>query len=193
EARAVAAAEAAACAEDRQIVAAAYKAGKFPASRIEFWTDALKRDRERNRAVVASLAVGIFPPEKIAVDTDLEQIHNKVLGKLGLAPTPQAPRSVAASSSPVPAARESLRDMLGQPTSLQPPDPVLLSKGTNPDDWTWQQKSDFFQRHILGGKFAVGTRPTPQVGDTYYFPSPNDPYEYVDSQWREKNPYKEIP
>ena len=83
--------------------------------------------------------------------------------------------------------------MVGQPTRLGAPDPVLLSKGTNPDDWTWQQQSDFFQRHILGGKFAVGTRPTPQVSDVYYLPSPADPYELVDGQWRAKNPYKEIP
>jgi hypothetical protein len=52
-AQAVAAAEQRACAEDRRIAIAAYDAGKFPASRIDFWCDAMRRDREGNRAIVA--------------------------------------------------------------------------------------------------------------------------------------------
>jgi hypothetical protein len=188
EAQAVAAAEAAACAEDRRIVNAAYNAGKFPASRVEFWTDALKRDRERNRALVASLAPGLVPVEKIAANSDLEAIHARVMRQAGV---PIRPRTVAASGDPQADLRErAVLDSRGLPVAQTPP-PVLLRKGTNVEDYTQEQHFDRFM-NMLGGQFKASARPLPQ-GDSWYLPSPNDTVEFKNGQWVEKRPYKEIP
>jgi hypothetical protein len=196
EAEAIAAAaEQRLVAEDRRLVIAACNAGKLPANRIDFWCGALQRDRVGNRAILASLAVGLPPTEKIADDAVVEGVHAKVLGRLGISTQLQrsVAATVAASASPVADAQErQVLDVLGLPTA-QVPAPVLLSKATNPEDWTWQQKSDFFQRHILGGRFKEGTQRTPQVSDVYYQPSPNDPYEFTNGEWVEKKPYKELP
>jgi hypothetical protein len=189
EAQAVAAAEAAACAEDRRIVNAAYNAGKFPASRVEFWTDALKRDRERNRALVASLTPGLVPVEKIAADTDVEAVHNKVIGQLGFAPK-SSPRAVAASGDPFADGRErAVLDAFGLPVADVPP-PVLLRKGTNVEDYTQEQHFDRFM-NMLGGKFKASAKPLPQ-GDSWYLPSPNDTSEFKNGQWVPKRPYREL-
>jgi hypothetical protein len=80
----VSAAEQSARAEDRRIVVAAHKAGKIPASRIEFWCDAMAKDRAGNRYVLASLAPGL--PQlgnqqmQTADDADMANAYAKITG-----------------------------------------------------------------------------------------------------------------
>jgi hypothetical protein len=191
-AKAVAAAEAAACAEDRRIAIRAYNDGKLPRHRIDFWVDAMKRDREGNRSVIASLAAGLFPVEKIAVDNEVDRVHNAVLGRLGIAPTP-SPRTVAASGDPQADLRErAVLDAFGLPTA-RTPKPVVIQKGVDPSQWTEKQRQDAALRR-LGQKFWPGTE-KPPAGDTVYYPSPADPYRFDEAtgQWVEKHPYREIP
>lgn len=52
----ISAAERQARADDRRIVIAAHNAGKIPSSRIEFWCEAMQKDRAGNRAIIAALA-----------------------------------------------------------------------------------------------------------------------------------------
>jgi hypothetical protein len=76
----------------------------------------------------------------------------------------------------------------------QVPTRVRIFKGVDPADWTAQQRSDA-ALYALGGKFAAGAAargvPRPPSPDGYYYPSPNDPYEAVETgdgtvEWRAK-------
>lgn len=194
---AAAAAEQRLQAEDRRIVAAACNEGKLPASRIEFWCSALQQDRARNRAVIASLSPGIISStervsadgKRVAVDGDLERVHNKVMAQLGVPTNPL--KSVAASGDPQADLRErEVLDSVGLPTA-QVPKPVVIQPGTHPSQWTPKQAQDAMLRR-LGPRFFPGTE-KPPAGDVVYFPSPNDVVEFKDGQWIEKRPYKEVP
>jgi len=176
-------------AEDKRIVAAAINAGKLPANRASFWIDACKRDRARNRAVIAMISPSAWVPERVAVDSEMERVHNKVMASLGYEPTVTG--GGAAPPPPAPAGRY---DAHGFPVANVPSPVVLQKRATDPADWTWQQRSDFFQRNILGGKFKEGTKPPPPLGDVIYWPSPSDTasFDEATGEWVEKNPYREI-
>jgi hypothetical protein len=191
----VAAAEQRAREEDKRIVLAAVNQGKLPESRIQFWCDALSRDREGNRQIIASLASYIVPTPKLVADAGLEQVHDKVLGRLGITPT----RTVAASgheptvtgggATPPPAPPAGEVDAFGFPVP-QVPKPVILRRGTNPADYTPEERWRDFA-HKLGARFSQNV-PRPPAGDEIYIPSPNDFSEFVNGEWRLKNEYREI-
>lgn len=184
-----AAAEQQEIAQDKRIVAAAINDGRLPAERATFWLDALKRDRG-NRVIIASLAPGLKPAETVAADAESERTHTKLMARLGLAPEP---RTVAASADPFADQRErQVLDAFGLPVA-QTPAPVVIQKGTDPADWTREQRADAMQRK-LGPRFHPGTKPAPPA-DVVYIPSPNDPYRWDGStgQFVEKHPYREVP
>ncbi|MGF2944726.1 hypothetical protein, partial [Mycobacterium sp. Lab-001] len=195
----VSAAERLARAEDRRIVHAAFNEGKIGGNKVEFWCDALQRDREGNRAVLAALAPGLPPDRKLPVDPEAEQAHRSVLRRLGV----QEPaRQVQAASDETPYQRgvrehdQRVRDQkrvtyddLGLPIAPVPA-PVVVSRGKPKQLWTDQEKADALQRQ-LGQRFWPGTKPPPK-GDQVYIPSPNDPYQYDEAtgEWRSKQNYQ---
>jgi hypothetical protein len=164
-------------AEDRGIVAAAINAGKFSRERASFWLNALQANRPGTRTIIASLASG------------LPTVARKVSAADLAAGAPTVSASASQSEPPV-----RVVDMLGQQVPGVP-DPVRISRGTPPSEWTHKQHSDHFQRQ-LGQRFWPGTEAPPR-SDVWYQPSPNDVTEFVDDGkggfWREKNPYREIP
>lgn len=179
-------------AEDRRIVAAAINDGRLSPGSRERWLKALKTNRGANRSVLASLAPGLRPTEKVVADQELEQLYGHVMAQMGFQPAAVSPpaRSVAASSQPVPSSGQSV-DMLGLPVSPAP-DPVRISRGTPPEQWTRKQQSDYLQRQ-LGPRFWPGTEPPP-AADQWYWPSPDDVAEYVEtadgqSYWQDKDGY----
>lgn len=193
-AAAVSAAEQRARAEDREIVIAAYNAGKITQGRIEFWCDALQKDRAGNRSVIAALAPGLPPREKLTADADLERSHRQVMARLGIQQSPgqQPPRTVAAADR-VPHPYElSVRpptDDLGNPLPGIPP-PVRYNKGKDPSTWTPEEQSNWFM-HRLGGRFAQGV-PRPPRRDAWYQPTGVEPYEFDEAsgEWRAKPNYQ---
>lgn len=196
EARRVSAAEQAARAEDRRIVLAAVNAGKFPRSRIEFWTDALQRDRENNRAVIASLAPGLRPAEQLVVDAEVEAAHRRVLERLGI-PTPKTVTASDGTTTYQQAVRNA--DGFGRSSGEHVPDPfvipdipapVRVSRGKPESELTERERADAMQRR-LGPRFYAGTQPPPQ-GDKWFQPSPNQPYVFDEDsqQWRENRNYR---
>jgi len=214
EAAVAASAEARLQAEDRQIVAAAINDGRIPVARREFWLDALQRDRGGNRVVLASLASGLPPAEKVAEDSDVERVHARIMASLGI-PTGkrQAPRTVAAAQAPSQGVAETpyqsalrrraeepsqlyqaapsqpgdtVRDVLGVPIPGVPA-PVRLVRGKDPATWTQQERDDAALWH-LGPAFRRGLKPPPG-GAGYYRPSPNDvsSYDEASGEWRSKD------
>jgi hypothetical protein len=193
-ATAVSAAEQRARAEDRRIVIAAVNDGRLTKSRIEFWCEALQKDRTGNWEVLASLAPGLPPAEKIVADEEVERAHNKVLARLGIKPPPRAksPRTVEGSGQAPD--RGLMLDSVGLPIPGVPA-PVTISRGKDPSTWTPQQRSDYFM-HRLGGKFTLGVNRPPRADDVIYQPSPDDPYEWIgdgdgQGEWRPKDYSKE--
>lgn len=196
----VSAAERLARAEDRRIVHAAVNDGRLTPGKVEFWCEALQRDRDRNRQVLAALAPGLPPDRKLPVDPEAEQVHRNILRRLGVQ-EPARQVQAAADEQPSPyqrAVRNSdkfadsssvKRDDLGFPIP-DFPRPQLVSRGKPIEEWTEQEKADAVQRQ-LGQRFHPGTKPPPK-GDVYYLPSPNDPFEFDEStgQWRSKPNYK---
>jgi hypothetical protein len=179
-ATAVSAAEQRARAEDRRIVIAAVNDGRLTKSRIEFWCDALSRDRTGNRAVLAALAPGLPPAQKV-VDPDAERAERQVLARLGIKPPPQAPspRPVAASGQASPSSPPV--DMLGIPLVPQMPEPVRIFKGKDPATWSRQEQSDYFM-HKLGPAVTRGGQVNrPPREDDWYVPSPHDTFEWVET------------
>lgn len=150
----------------------------------------------RFKAKVAAMLdiTTVSPADKTFWDVALERVEAAKARvkevRLTAADRQAIDATVAASSDPHADLRErAVLDVLGLPTA-RTPEPVLLRKGTSPADYTTEQQYQDFA-HKLGGPIAVGV-PRPPAGDVYYQPSPNDPYEFVNGQWREKNPYKEI-
>ncbi|WP_260737022.1 hypothetical protein [Mycobacterium sp. SMC-2] len=194
-AAAVSAAEQRARAEDRSIVMAAYNVGKIPASRIEFWCDALQKDRAGNRSVIAALAPALPPREKLAADADLERTHRQVMARLGIIQQPpgqQPPRTVAAAARVPHPYDPSVRppvDGLGNPLPGIPP-PVRYYQGKDPSTWTPEEQSNWFM-HRLGGRFAQGV-PRPPRRDAWYQPTGVEPYEFDEAsgEWRAKPNYQ---
>ena len=197
----VSAAERLARAEDRRIVHAAFNEGKIGGNKVEFWCDALQRDRDRNRQVLAALAPGLPPERKLPVDPEAEQVHRNVLRRLGVQePARQVQaaaddgltpyqRAVRDADTRRKAEKRVTYDDLGLP--IPPiPAPQVVSKGKPVEQWTEQEKADALQRQ-LGQRFWPGTKPPPK-GDVYYQPSPNDPFEYDEAsgQWRAKPNYR---
>jgi hypothetical protein len=144
-----------------------------------FWVDALGRNRD-NRELVASLT----PTPEF------------------LRPKPKKARRVAAAEPnlgahaprveyPQSALELGRRDEFGV-TVPGTERPVVLRKGTPPEQWTERQRQDNMQRR-LGPRFYPGTEAPPK-GDEIYLPSPNDVtrYDEASGQWVEKNPYREI-
>ena len=192
--RSVAAAEQRACAEDRQIVLAAYNEGKITQGRIEFWCDALQKDRAGNRSVLAALAPGLPPGEKLAAD--LERTHRQVMARLGIQqpqPSGQQPPPTVAAAARVPYPHDpSVRapvDGLGNPIPGIPP-PVRISRGKPESEWTPEDRSNWFM-HRLGGRFAKGV-PRPPRRDVWYQPTGQQPYEFDEASgaWRAKPDYR---
>lgn len=196
QAQRVSAAEQLARAEDRRIVLAACNAGKFPPHRIEFWCDALQRDRENNRALLAALAPGLRPGEQPVVDEEIDATHRRILERLGI----RAPHTVAASAGTT-TYQQAVRnaDKFGRSSGERAADPYVIpdvpapqrvSRGKPMSEWTDQERADALQRR-LGPRFHPGTQPPPK-GDKWYWPSPNDPFEFDEAsgQWREKRGYR---
>ncbi len=194
--RSVAAAEQLARAEDRRIVLCAVNDGRIPKGRIDFWVDALQRDREGNRALLASFAPGLRPAEQLVVDAEVEATHRRVLERLGLG----QPQTVAAAEQLSPYPR-TVRDAdgFGRSSGERVPDPYIIpdfpapqrvSQGKPMSEWTEQERADAVQRR-LGPRFYPGTQPPPK-SDQWYWPSPNDPFEFDEGlgQWREKRGYR---
>lgn len=177
-----AAAEQQLVAEDKRIVAAAINDGRLPVDRAAFWLDACARDRS-NRQIIASLAPGLQPAEKIAADSQAEATHAKLMARLGLGPEP---RTVAASFG-------DWGDTYGAPSPYATPEtpaPVLLSKGTAREDYSREEKyQDFIDKLGLSRRLGV---PKPPPGDSWYVPSPNDHVEFKNGEWVDKAPYKEV-
>lgn len=197
EARRVSAAEQLARAEDRRIVICAVNDGRLTANKIEFWCDALQRDREGNRAILASLAPGLRPTEQLVVDAEVEATHRRVLERLGIT---APPRPVAASEQLTPYQRavrnadgfgqrsgETLPDPFAKPDI---PAPIRISRGKPVSEWTDREISDAMQRR-LGPAFHPGTKPPPK-GDKWFQPDPNQPYVFDEAtgQWQENPNYR---
>ncbi|WP_247600183.1 hypothetical protein [Mycobacterium intracellulare] len=191
----VSAAEQRAQAEDRRIVVCAVNDGRLTANKIEFWCDALQRDREGNRAILASLAPGLRPTEQLVVDAEVEATHRRVLERLGIT---APPRPVAASEQLTPYQR-AVRNApgfgagsgLADPfTKADVPPPVRISRGKPESLLTDRERADALQRR-LGPRFHPGTKPLPK-GDKWYQPGTNDPYMFDEAtgQWRENPNYR---
>jgi hypothetical protein len=187
QAELVSAAEQRARLEDRTLVLAAVNDGRLPANRVQFWCDALTRDREGNREIIASLVPGFRPANPIA-DPDIAYASEGVksaLGRLGFTP---APRPVAAGPNPLPSSTMPAGvpvDSVGLPLPQVPP-PVVYKRGTPVEEWTPRQREDALLRR-LGQKFWPTTQAPPR-GDSVYYPSPND-HSYFDEtagEWRPK-------
>lgn len=180
-------------AEDRQIVAAAINSGKINSSRAQFWVDALKRERPGNRAIIASLASGLPPAEKVAADADLERVHDGVMARLGLPAGKPAgsARTVAASQHPAPLPPTPMVDSLGIPIPGVPA-PVRLVRGKDPAHFTSEERDNGLL-YALGGQFAAAAaaRGIPRAPGAagYYQPSPNDHsyYDEAAGEWRSKD------
>jgi hypothetical protein len=207
-AEAVSAAEARACAEDRRIVIAAYNNSKMPANKIGFYQDAMSRDRKGIRALLASLASGLprAENEKIPADAEVQAVHDLVMGRLGIKPTPTTTRwptsrtvaaagyepTVTGGGATPPPAPAPILDDLGFPLP-QVPRPILIKKGVNPSEYTAQQRSDAGM-HALGQKFSAGVPRLP-APDQYFIPSPDDPDEFdaATGEFRPKPNNRAIP
>jgi hypothetical protein len=205
-AKAVSAAEARAREEDRRIVIAAYNNSKIVASNIEFYQDAMSRDRKGIRSILAALAPGLplSENEKIPPDAGVQAVHDRVMGRLGkprtVASGGRAPVAAAAfrggtlrggGTNPPPPPPRAAVDKHGFPV-LDMPAPVRISEGKPPETWTKEEQYRHFA-HQLGGKFALGVPRPPRGEDGYYWPSPDDHSELVNGEWVEKNPYREVP
>jgi hypothetical protein len=179
--------------EDARIIAAAASDRRISADHVLTWASSMKADPAGTRRVLASLP-------KAWASTDVspsEQVHNAVLGRLGIKP---APRTVAAAgheptlrgggTAPPPAPPVSRLDAFGFPVA-DIPKPVVIQKGVPVEQWTERQRQDAMLRK-LGPRFFPGTQ-APPAGDTVYQPSPNDVSEFRDGQWVEKHPYREMP
>jgi hypothetical protein len=184
-------------AADVRLVNAAVAAGKFPASRKQHWLNALSEDRAgATRAIesMVSIPASLRPADDVA-DPEVEQVHCKVLARLGIK---EPARTVAASGAPAsglrstgPAATGPVDD-LGLEISQLPP-PVRLVRGKPPEQWTSEERSNWFL-HQLGGRFTRGV-PKPPGSAGWYLPSPDSPYEAVDKgdgtvEWRAKPDYQ---
>jgi hypothetical protein len=165
------AAEQRARAEDRGLVLAAHNDGRVHRDRVEFWCDALRRDRDANRAVLAALAPGPRPSRPLPVDADMERVHARIMkGVTKTASTASGVQAAAANPAP--------RDDIGAPIPPMPA-PVRISRGKAPGDWTYEERARYLL-HKLGPRFSQGV-PPPPPGDRYYIPSPTDPYEWVEN------------
>jgi len=168
DAQRVDAAEQQARAEDRGLVLAAQGDGRVHRDRVEFWCDALRRDRDANRALLASLAPGPRPSQPLPVDPDMEAVHAQIVCRV--TKTPSAIQAAAANPAP--------HDDIG--VRIPPmPAPVRISRGKAPGDWTYEERASYLL-HKLGPRFSQGV-PPPPPGDRYYIPSPTDPYEWVEN------------
>jgi len=87
QAAAVSVAEQRARAEDYRLVADAVEAGRISAGRVDFWCEAMRKDRSGNRAVLASLvpgltfgAAGTRTPDAAPGDAEMATVYAKVTG-----------------------------------------------------------------------------------------------------------------
>jgi len=189
EAQQVSAAEQRARAEDRGLVLAAHNDGRVHRDRVEFWCDALSRDREANRALLASLAPGPLPSQPLPGDPGVAAVHAKIVGRVAKPATAAPPQPLAAAAPPSTAPAPT--DGLGLPVPAVPP-PVCIARGKNPQEWTYEERSNFFL-HQLGPRLSQGVPPPPPT-DYYYQPSPNDHFEWVktggNGEFRPKSRYQ---
>jgi hypothetical protein len=171
--------------EDAKLIAAAVGDGRISDTNVLTWMNAMRADRDGTRRTLHSLP-------SIKADLSSEQVHAKVLGRLGLAPEPTKPRPVAAATPEAIAQERAILDSVGLPVA-QTPKPVMIKPGTDPSQWTPEQVQNARLRS-LGPRFAEGV-PKPPAGPTWYIPSPNDHVRFDEAtgQWVEKNPYRELP
>jgi hypothetical protein len=174
-------------AEDRRLVNAAYNDGRI--INRDNWVQHLAADRVGNRALLASLAPGLRPNERVVVDEGLEQTHRQVMARLGIQPPPGAKpspaRTVAASYEAPTPSNGPILDDLGLPIPQVPP-PVRISRGVDPSQYTERERQDAMLRR-LGPQFHPGTKPPP-AQDVWYQPSPNDHSVYVEGDGWQPNP-----
>jgi hypothetical protein len=160
--------------EDKRLVAAAINDGRLPVARQQFWVSALAADRAQNRSLLASLAPGAAPGQRVVVDPALEGTHKAVLARLGVAPdAPPETRPVAAAAAPRPNPDRVVRDSMGFEIP-DIPQPVLLQRGTPASELTQSQLGDAMLRS-LGPRFAAGAREPAPKKDFWYQPSPHAP------------------
>lgn len=169
------AAERGARAEDRRIVFAAVNDGRIPESRIDFYIEAMLKDRQGVRSILAVLARPSTPPRNRVVDARTQSPLQRAAGVVAWDETPQ----------------DEIVDSLGLPIPGVPA-PVRIQRGKPYDKWTQQEKDDA-ALWALGPRFRNGLKPPPG-GDSIYQPSPNDPYEFVQTgngqgEFRAKDQY----
>jgi hypothetical protein len=153
--------------EDARIIAAAAADRRISPDNIHTWCAAMRADREGTRRVLASLPKAWTRTRTVAAATPVS-----INGSAGREPT-----VTGGGATPPPAPAAEL-DAFGFPKA-RTPEPVRISKGVNPADYTREQQYQAFA-HMLGGKFTQGV-PRPPAGDTYYAPSPHDTYRWVDN------------
>ncbi len=179
-------------AEDKRIVAAAINDGRLSLTSRERWLNALKSDRATNRTMLASLAPGLRPTERVVADEELEQMHGQVMARLGITDS-RPSRTVAAASPQAPRTpRGASVNMLGMPLPGVPA-PIRIVRGKPPEQWTAEERSNWFL-HRLRGRFRQGVE-LPPGSEGVYQPSPNDTYEWVETgngqgEFRPKNDYQ---
>jgi hypothetical protein len=169
------AAERGARAEDRRIVFAAVNDGRIPEHRVDFYIEAMLKDREGVRGILAVLAQPSTPPRKRVVDARAGSALQRATGVVATDTTPQ----------------DEIVDSLGLPIPGVPA-PVRIQRGKPREQWTKQEVDDA-ALWALGPKFRNGLKPPPG-SDTVYQPSPNDPYEFVQTgngqgEFRAKDQY----
>jgi hypothetical protein len=161
--------------QDAKLIAAAASDGRISDPLV--WIDAIKADPQGTRRVLASLPKAWTRMRTVAASTPVTiNAANE-------------PTVRGGGTNPPPAPPVGPTDKFGLPVA-QMPEPVLLRKGTNVEDYTQEQQFDRFM-NMLGGQFKASAKPLPQ-GDSWYLPSPNDTSEFKNGQWVLKNPYKEV-
>jgi hypothetical protein len=166
----VSAAEGQARAEDRTIVVAAVNEGRVHPTRIQFWLDALQRDRAGCRQVIASLVPGLKPAVPIE-DPDVEVARQGVMASLKRMGVDPPPRQVAAAVAPLPPPGVVVDSIAGSLSQIPPP--VRLTSGKPPETWSKRERDDAF----IHAAFPMlrGAVPKPPGGEGVYLPSPNQP------------------
>jgi hypothetical protein len=149
--------------EDARIIAAAANDGRIGADNVHTWCDAMRADRAGTRRTLASLPKAWTRTVAAAKPVSIKAANEPTVRGGGATPPP----------APAPEL-----DAFGFPKA-RTPEAVRISKGVNPADYTREQHYQAFA-HMLGPKFAQGV-PRPPAGDTYYAPSPRDPYRWVDN------------
>jgi hypothetical protein len=163
----------------RNIAVSAANEGRIPANRIEFWTNALIRDPSKRELLESIEPAAPQPRSVAAAQGSVQDAESKIfatMNRLGMNVTapPPAPAKVAAA-----AAQASVPvDKWGAPTR-RIPEPVRMVHGKDPRTWTKRERDDALIYRTIPR--LRGVVPPPPGGEGIFYPSPNDPYEWVET------------